>query len=94
MVAIFEKGKADVAANYRPSSLLHTAYKIYGALIAARLSAGLEDRLRETQYGFRKGRSTSEPMFIQRRQQDLVHAKRNHALHMVFLDWAKAFRQS
>ena len=30
-------------------------------------------------------------MYILRRLQDLVHAKRDHALHLVFLDWANAF---
>ena len=91
VVGLFKKGKADDPANYRPISLLQTAYKLFARIMARRLEAGLSDNLRETQFGFRKGRSTSEPMFILRRLQDLVHAKRSHALHLVFLDWAKAF---
>ena len=91
VVGIFKAGKADDPANYRPISLLITAYKLFGRIIAGRLESGLSDNLRSTQYGFRKGRSTSEPMFILRRLQDLVHAKKNHALHLVFLDWSKAF---
>ena len=60
-------------------------------MLAARLHVGLEGSLRSTQYGFRKGRSTAEPMFIVRRVQELVLEKRDQALHLVFLDWQKAF---
>ena len=91
VVGIFKKGRADDPANYRPISLLGTAYKLFSKMVANRLLEGLEDRLRSTQYGFRRGRSTTEPMFILRRMQDLVHAKKNRALHLVFLDWSKAF---
>ena len=91
VVAIFKKGSAVDPANYRPISLLQTAYKIMGKILTRRLETGLEGKLRETQFGFRKGRSTSEPLFIIRRLQDLVHAKKNHALHLIFLDWSKAF---
>ena len=64
---------------------------MFGSILAARPEAGLEGRLRGTQYGFRKGRSTAEPMHILRRLQDLVHAKQHHALRLIFLDWSKAF---
>ena len=30
-------------------------------------------------------------MYILRRLQDLVHEKKSHALHLIFLDWSKAF---
>ena len=91
VVGIFKKGAADDPANYRPISLLQTAYKLFGRMVARRLETGLDARLRKTQYGFRNGRSTAEPMFILRRLQDLVHAKRRQVLHLIFLDWSKAF---
>ena len=77
-------------ANYRPISLLHTAYTIMGKLLTRRLEVGLEGKLRDTQFGFRRGRSAAEPLFSIRRLQDLVHAKKNQALHLSFLDWSKA----
>ena len=56
-------------------------YKLYARILAARLSAGLDPFLRENQYGcFRHGRSTNEAIFLIRRLQDLVDAKRNQAL--------------
>jgi len=42
------------------------------------------------QYGFRKGRSTSQPLFLCRRIQDLSEAFKKK-LTLVFLDWEKAF---
>ena len=91
VVAIFKKGSSSDPANYRPISLLQTAYKIMGKMLVKRLEAGLEGCVKDTQYGFRRGKSTAEPLFILRRLQDLVHAKKNHALHLIFLDWSKAF---
>ena len=91
VVAIFKKGDADDPSNYRPISLLQTCYKLYARIIANRLSEGLGDHIRELQYGFRRGRSTSEAIYLVRRLQDLVDAKQHQALYLMFLDWSKAF---
>ena len=91
VVGIFKKGDAGDPANYRPISLLQTGYKIYARILAKRLSTGLDGYIRNSQYGFRQGRSTAEPIYIIRRIQDLVQAKKNQVLHLIFLDWAKAF---
>jgi len=91
VVGIFKKGSTSDPANYRPISLLQTCYKLYARILAARLSAGIDPFLREHQYGFRHGRSTNEAIFLIRRLQDLVDAKRNQALYLLFLDWSKAF---
>jgi hypothetical protein len=55
---IHKKGKTDQYENYRPISLLNTLYQIFAALIQKRLAKGT-DKL-QTQYGFRKDRSTSK----------------------------------
>ena len=91
VVGIFKKGSATDPANYRPISLLQTCYKLYARIIANRLAAGLDDRIRELQFGFRKGRSTSEAIYLVRRLQDLVDAKKYQVLYVLFLDWSKAF---
>ena len=54
------------------------------------LATGLDDKLWETQYGFRKKRSTAQPLFITRRLQDLAEAS-GDKLFLVSLDWEKAF---
>ena len=56
-------------------------------------SAGLDEHIRELQFGFRKGRSTAEATFLVRRLQDLVDVKRHQILHLLFLDWSKAFNK-
>ena len=42
-------------------------YKVFAALLQRRLANGLDHLLRNTQYGFRKNRSTQQPIFIIRR---------------------------
>ena len=72
LVTLYKKGNVEDAANYRPIALLNTIYKLYAAILQKRLATGLDDKLWETQYGFRKKRSTAQPLFITRRLQDLA----------------------
>ena len=50
----------------------------------------LDPHLSDTQYGFRRARSTQQPLFIARRIQDAAEQSGNPLL-MVFLDWEKTF---
>ena len=88
----FYKGKGDDAdaSNYRPISLLNTTYKVYAAMIQDRLSSRYDKRLRKTQYGFRKERSTAQPLFTHRRLQDYA-ARAGTPFHCFFIDWKQAF---
>ena len=45
--------------NYRPTSLLNSLYKLFAAIIQARLAEKIDGRLQKVQYGFRKYRSTA-----------------------------------
>eukprot|EP00969_Alexandrium_andersonii_P079610 3509902-Alexandrium_andersonii.AAC.1 len=66
-------------------------YKLYASIVADRLRGWAEGILRETQYGFRRNRSTEDPIHLVRRAQDLIEEREYQTLHMVFLDWEKAF---
>ena len=77
-------------SNYRPISLTNTMYKIYASLLQKRLAAHFDHRLRPTQFGFRSGRSVTQPIHILRRLLE-VHERQTEAFHAIFLDWAKAF---
>ena len=82
------KGSLTDPNNYRPISLLSTAYK--ARIIQQRLEKAIDDRLRPSQYGFRAGRSTSQPVHILRRL--LERAERtNTSLYVLLLDWKQAF---
>jgi len=63
---IHKKGDTNEVRNYRGITLLCTAYNIYAAILAERLSEEIERKasLLETQAGFRKGRGTIDNMRI------------------------------
>ena len=91
IVCIYKnKGSPSLPENYRPISLLNTLYKLYASILQARLAERHDKHLRNTQYGFRAERSTTDPMFIMRRAQD-YSAKTGHPLYLLFLDWKMAF---
>ena len=90
VVPIFKKGDTDDAANYRPISLLNSAYKIYMTMIRSRMHEAVSHHITKTQYGFRPGMSTSQAIYIIRRIQDFAEGK-STKLSLALLDWEKAF---
>ena len=90
VVTLYKKGNTQDIANYRPISLLTCMYKIFTSILQTRIAAVLDPHLSDTQYGFRRARSTQQPLFIARRIQDAAEQSGNPLL-MVFLDWEKAF---
>ena len=59
-------------------------------MIQARISSKMDGTLDENRYGFRKGKSTAQPLFILRRTQEI---QEDAALecHLLLLDWGKYF---
>ena len=84
------KGSHTDPEMYRPISLLSTAYKLFARLLQSRLETAIDHKLRHTQFGFRKNRSTSQPIHIVRRLIEQAERK-NESLYSLFLDWEKAF---
>jgi len=92
IAALFKGGDSSDPDRYRPIALLITAYKIYTRMIHQRLTVGLEERLRETQYGFRPNRSAPEAIALLLRLLDhSLSNKHEDEIHIVLLDWVKAF---
>ena len=90
--AIFKKGKSELCSNYRHISLLNIAYKIFAHILLKRLkSAGAENRIHSTQYGFRSNFGTNDALFVVRRFIDQTLAIKNGKLILLALDWSKAF---
>ena len=58
------KGRDVDPANYRPISLLNSIYKMFAAMLQARLAKLHEGHLRNIQYGFRAKRGTIHPPFL------------------------------
>ena len=69
MVSIFKKGNTDLPENYRPISLLNSFDKIYMIMSRNRMRAVLEERLCDTQYGFRPSCSKSQAIYLTHRLQ-------------------------
>ena len=90
VVTIFKNGDVEDPGNYRPIALLQSLYKLHAALLRNRLIAGLDNRIDNNQYGFRTKRSTTQPLFVARRLNDIAEAS-GDPLFLVSLDWAKAF---
>ena len=62
VTSIYKKGDPKKQSNYRPISLLNSIYKLYAAVLKARLALAVDQDLQSTQFGFRQGRSTSIPI--------------------------------
>ena len=90
VVLIFKKGDSNKFENYRPISLLNTLYKIFAAILQRRISSTLDRHLQKTQYGFRKDRSTADAIHLIRRIIEYGEST-NNKLHLLLLDWEKAF---
>ena len=89
---LFKKGEPALCKNYRPSCVLSIAWKIFGTMLKTRLlDAGVDAHLWRTQYGFRRGRSTTDAIFVARRHIELAIAQRGGQVSLLALDWAKAF---
>ena len=87
---IYKKGNTSDLANYRPISLLNTMYKLFAAIVQTRLSNGIDHHMHNTQYGFRKAKSTQQAIHIIRRILEAGESTTNKII-LVLLDWEKAF---
>ena len=91
VVQLYKPGKTpELYSSYRPIALLNVTYKILAKILQNRLREALDDRIVDYQYGYRRGRSTAEPIFIARRIQELAE-RSGQQLYILALDYSKAF---
>ena len=92
VIPLFKSGSKLLLANYRPISLLPFLSKVLEKLIHSRMSAFLikYNVLYSDQYGFRRGKSTTDAIF---NFTDMCYKCFNDEkfLLSVFLDFSKAF---
>ena len=89
---ILKKGDPAACENYRPICLLSVGYKLFATILLERLrTAGCENKVWPTQFGFMRNRGKSDALFLARRIIDDAWAKKNGKAILVALDWAKAF---
>ena len=90
LAGIYQKGPTNKPVNYRPIALLSLGYKLMASMIQNILFEAMDDRTDPAQFGFRKGRSTVEPIHIHGRIQE-IHEEAGLELVTLLLDWEKAF---
>ena len=90
LAVIYKKGQTCKPENYRPIALLNIGYKLMASMIQKRLSDAMDDRIDPSQFGFRRGKSTAQPIHIYRRIQE-IHEEAGLELVTILLDWEKAF---
>ena len=79
--------KSGELQTYFPSKCL---YRIYVSIIHDRIANTIDEHITNTQYGFRKKRSTAHALYLARRIQDLDEQSGENVV-LVLLDWEKAF---
>jgi hypothetical protein len=90
VVPIFKKGDPTLPANYRGITLMVIAAKVLERVILNRIRKDREKRCRESQAGFRAGRSCGEQIFSLRR---ILEERHEWGLPVVAvaLDFASAY---
>ena len=83
-----QKGDPLNCSNYRGIKLLSHCLKLYERVIEARLRE--MSKISSRQYGFQKGKSTTQPMFCLRILQEKMREHQKD-IHMVFVDLEKAY---
>ena len=76
--------------NWRGITLLPIVSKVLGRIIIDRIREGIDSQLRKEQAGFRKGRGTTEQIFILRNIVEQTN-EWQATLYVNFLDFEKAF---
>ena len=71
LAIICKKGNIDPPQNYRPTALLNVIHKLLASIIQARISSKMDEVINTNEFGIRKGKCTSQPLFILRRTQEI-----------------------
>ena len=89
---VHKRGKRELLSNYRPLTVIISLSGLYSRLLNERLTQVVEQHklLGEIQNGFRKGRSSSDNLFVL----DTILWKeraRGKKVHLAFIDLVKAY---
>ena len=89
---LFKKGEPADCGNYRPVCLLNSAYKVFAVMLLNRLlDAHVDLKVASSQFGFKPGTGTIDALHCARRAIEVAWSQRFGQLHMLALDWRKAF---
>ena len=92
VIPVYKKGNKEEFQNYRPISILPAFSKIFEKIIYCRLYSFLSAKnvISDTQFGFRKGHSTSHALNYSI-EKIYGHLEANEHVIGIFIDLSKAF---
>ena len=90
IIKLPKKGNLKECKNSRGITLLSVVGKILGRIIIDRMRSGVDKRLRDEQAGYRKGRGTTEQVFVLRNILEQVN-EWQATMYVGFVDFEKAF---
>lgn len=90
---IYKKGDKKNITNYRGITLLNTGYKVYAMCLEERLEKEMDELnvLPDGQAGFRKGRSTTDNVYILDHLVQKYIEKKSGGMYALFVDMRAAF---
>lgn len=90
IIKLPKKGDKKKCNNWRGISLLPAAFKIFNKVVLDRIAEKLNDSIRNTQAGFRPGRSCIDQISTVRILIEQA-AEFNSTMYLTFIDYEKAF---
>ena len=90
IIKLAKKGNLKECKNFRGITLLSVVGKVLGRIIIDRIRGGIDSRLRKEQARYRRGRGTTEQVFILRNIIEQVN-EWQATLYLNFVDFEKAF---
>ena len=92
MLPVFKSGNKHDESNYRGICILSNLSKLLTKILNKRLNkwAEREEKLLESQFGFRKGRGTTDCLFILHSLIELMLGN-GFRLYAVFIDYQKCY---
>ncbi len=93
IMPLFKSGDARDPLNWRPIALIPSIAKLFSTVLHNRLEDWCESggKLSQNQFGFRRGLSTAEPLFILSETLDCYVIERRLPLYVCFIDVRKAY---
>ena len=88
---IHKKGSLSDISNYRPLSVPSVSCRLWSSVLNNKLMAATDQLLPDSMFGFRPGRSCSDPLFVLRHMMDMRRAKLGKKFGAAFMDLSGAY---
>lgn len=95
IIPTYKKRDIHNTSNFRRITLLDTAYKIYAMILEKKLTTEAEENniLQDNQSGFRKGRGTTDNIYILNYSIKEEMCKKGEKLYALFTDLKRTFNK-